>query len=152
MYVCLSIYRALPWRSQRSLHAAVVPIIEPVLREAHERRVLLDEQNKLRRPIVAVANGRRLLLRSLSYHAHIGTGTGPSRDVLGGSRNRESRRRCGRVPAQMWASPGADVGDRRVPAQMWASPGADVGHRAGGTRTRSECLSAGRGASGYSCR
>ena len=24
----------------------------------------------------------------------------------------ESRRRCGRVPAQMWASPGADVGDK----------------------------------------
>ena len=37
----------------------------------------------------------------------------------------QSRRRCGRVPAQMWASPGADVG--AVPAQMWASPGADVG-------------------------
>jgi hypothetical protein len=44
----------------------------------------------------------------------------------------QSRRRCGPVPAQMWASPGADVGQSRrrcgpVPAQMWASPGADVG-------------------------
>jgi hypothetical protein len=43
-----------------------------------------------------------------------------------------SRRRCGRVPAQMWARPGADVGESRrrcgrVPAQMWASRGADVG-------------------------
>ena len=42
----------------------------------------------------------------------------------------QSRRRCGRVPAQMWASPGSDVGESRlrcgrVPAQiidvqMWA--------------------------------
>jgi hypothetical protein len=34
--------------------------------------------------------------------------------ALGRSRRRcgrESRRRCGRVPAPMWASPGADVGD-----------------------------------------
>jgi hypothetical protein len=36
------------------------------------------------------------------------------------------------VRAQMWASPGADVGESRrrwgrVPAQMWASPSADVG-------------------------
>jgi hypothetical protein len=43
----------------------------------------------------------------------------------------ESRRRCGRVPAQIWASPGADMGESRrrygrVPAQIWASPGADV--------------------------
>ena len=40
--------------------------------------------------------------------------------------------KCGRVPAQMRASPGADVGEsrRRVPAQMWASPGADVGRAA----------------------
>jgi hypothetical protein len=37
----------------------------------------------------------------------------------------ESRRRCGRVPVQMWASPGADAG--QAPAQMWASPGADAG-------------------------
>ena len=34
------------------------------------------------------------------------------------------QRRCGRVPAQMWASPGADVGESRrrcgrVPAQIW---------------------------------
>ena len=45
---------------------------------------------------------------------------------------KQSRRRCGRVPAQMWASPGADVKQSRrrcgpVPAQMQASPGADVG-------------------------
>jgi hypothetical protein len=58
----------------------------------------------------------------------------------------ESGRRCGRVPAQMWArpgqmwaspgqmwaNPGADVGESRyrcgrIPVQMWASPGADVG-------------------------
>ena len=44
----------------------------------------------------------------------------------------ESQRRCGRVPAQMWASPAADVGESqrrcgRVPPQMWASPSADVG-------------------------
>jgi hypothetical protein len=32
---------------------------------------------------------------------------GPGADVG------ESRRRCGRVPAQMWASPGADVGESR---------------------------------------
>jgi hypothetical protein len=36
------------------------------------------------------------------------------------------------VPAPMWASPGADVGQFRrgcgpAPARMWASPGADVG-------------------------
>ena len=37
----------------------------------------------------------------------------------------QSRRRCGSVLVQMWASPGAVVGP--VPAQMWASPGADVG-------------------------
>jgi hypothetical protein len=35
-----------------------------------------------------------------------------------------SRRRCGPVPAQMWAGPGHSCGP--VPAQMWASPGADV--------------------------
>ena len=40
--------------------------------------------------------------------------------------------RVRRVPAQMWASPGADVGQSRrrcgpVPAQMWASAAANVG-------------------------
>jgi hypothetical protein len=52
----------------------------------------------------------------------------------------QSRRRCGSVRVQMWASPGADVGESRrrcgsVRVQMWAqsrrrcgpSPGADVG-------------------------
>ncbi len=33
--------------------------------------------------------------------------------------------RCGRVPVQMWASPGADVGESRC--GRWASLGADVG-------------------------
>ena len=35
-----------------------------------------------------------------------------------------ANRRCGRVPAQMWA--GLRRRCERVPAQMWAGPGADV--------------------------
>ncbi len=63
----------------------------------------------------------------------------------------QSRRRCARVPAQMWASLGADVGESRrrcgrVPAQMWASPGADVGESRGGCIVRCKLYSAVRGA------
>jgi hypothetical protein len=47
----------------------------------------------------------------------------------------QSKRRCSRVPAPTWPSPGADVAESRrrhgrVPAPMWPSPGADVGRAA----------------------
>jgi hypothetical protein len=91
-------------------------------------------QNPPLKPAQAFAAAVRAPSRMRRAHAALRAGGGrvpaqmwpsPGADVA------QSRRRCGRVPAQMSLSPSAAVAESRrrcgsVPAQMWPSPGADV--------------------------